>query len=87
MNALELLEATTLPPEVAAEVATIADEACECAYAHIHQRLRSLGYPCTGDVMPCEHVALTNAFQGMVRSVALNNPGIATMQGRWGRVR
>lgn len=70
-------EAATLPAEI--NVAEIAEDACQAAFALIAARLEIRGYPVTGDFGPGEVAQLDRVFDMFVRSMAQNNETIAAM--------
>lgn len=77
---IKLREAEILPLDVSDALPAIADEACHACFMEIAGQLEALGYPVTGDFAPEEVAALTDAFQGFVLAMALNNPKIGGMQ-------
>ncbi len=72
-------EATVLPDDVTAMLPHIVEAATQAAFKTIADLLAAEGFPVTGDFAPDELQTITEAFETFVRTMALNNNDIASM--------
>lgn len=72
-------QAENLPDEVEIQLPQIVEDSIQSAFKTIADNLEALGYPVSGDFAPDEVVKIEAIFESFVRSMALNNTAISTL--------